>query len=152
MSQQERRRRAEAAQQKQRRRRVTYVTLAATAVLFAGWLGIRPLVRSARASDPGEVYLVQANMQGFQPKVINAKVGEPITVRLESLDTRFHRDGGGRHQFAIDTLGVNIIAPPLGSSEATFVVSEPGVYAYYCSICCGGRANPTMWGRLIVAD
>ncbi len=89
-------------------------------------------------------------MGGFRPKVIRARAGEPITIRLESLDTRFHLDGGGQHQLAIDELGVNLIASPLGTSDTTFVVPEPGVYPFYCSICCGGKANPTMWGRLIV--
>lgn len=89
-------------------------------------------------------------MAGFQPFVISAQAGRPITVQLESMDTRFHLDGGGRHQFAIDELGVNIIAPPLGVAEETFVVEEPGEYRFYCSICCGGKANPSMWGTLIV--
>ncbi|MBI2074196.1 MAG: cupredoxin domain-containing protein, partial [Gemmatimonadetes bacterium] len=56
----------------------------------------------------------------------------------------------GKHQFAIDALGVNIIAPPLGTREATFTPPAPGAYEYYCDVCCGGRANPTMVGKLIV--
>lgn len=82
--------------------------------------------------------------------MIRARAGRPLTVRLTSVDTRFHTDGGGQHQFAIDRLGVNIIAPPLGTREATFTPPAPGVYEYYCDVCCGGRANPTMQGKLIV--
>jgi cytochrome c oxidase subunit II len=135
---------------KRKGRRAMYGILAGAVLLFASWLVARPFLGGGDGSDRGQVILVEADMQGFQPKVIRAKAGEPITIRLKSLDTRFHTDGGGKHQFAIDELGVDIIAPPLKSQKATFTVSEPGVYRYYCSICCGGKANPTMWGRLIV--
>jgi heme/copper-type cytochrome/quinol oxidase subunit 2 len=129
---------------------MAYVAFAGSIALVAAWLVAKPLLRGQMSESPTHVLLVQANMGGFNPFVITAKVGEPITVRLESLDTRFHPDGGGRHQFAIDELGVDIIAPSLGTAEATFVVEAPGTYRYYCSICCGGKANPTMWGTLIV--
>jgi hypothetical protein len=42
------------------------------------------------------------------------------------------------------------VAPPLSSNAATFTPVKAGVYEFYCDICCGGRANPTMQGRLIV--
>lgn len=93
---------------------------------------------------------IQADMSGLYPKVIQAKVGEPLTVRLVSLDNQFHIDGGGKHGFAIDELGVDLVAPPLGSVETTFTPTKPGEYEFYCDICCGGRANPSMQGKLIV--
>jgi heme/copper-type cytochrome/quinol oxidase subunit 2 len=102
-------------------------------------------------ADAGEnVILVQADMAGIYPKTIRVKVGEPVTVRLKSLDNQFHSDGGGKHGFAIDELDVDIVAPPLGVAEATFTPTQVGEYEYYCDICCGGRANPTMVGKLIV--
>jgi heme/copper-type cytochrome/quinol oxidase subunit 2 len=119
-------------------------------VLLAGWLAARPFLGRGDEVDTARVIVVEVDMGGFHPKVIRAKVGEPITILVKSLDNRFHTDGGGKHQFAIDELGVDVIAPPLGSETATFTVSEPGVYPFYCSICCGGKANPSMWGRLIV--
>jgi heme/copper-type cytochrome/quinol oxidase subunit 2 len=118
--------------------------------LLGVWLIGRTFLGSGDAAERGQVVLVEANMSGFRPKVIRVKAGEPVTVRLKSLDTPFHTDGGGKHQFAIDELGVDIIAPPGGTREATFTVSEPGVYGFYCSVCCGGKANRAMWGRLIV--
>lgn len=89
-------------------------------------------------------------MGGFSQDEVRVKAGEPITIRLTSLDNRFHTDGGGQHQWAVDELGLDLIAPPLGSSWVTFTPDEPGVYSFYCDICCGGRANPTMQGTLIV--
>jgi heme/copper-type cytochrome/quinol oxidase subunit 2 len=137
-------------QSRRRLLQVGYVAVVVSVVLVAGWLVARPLVRGWLPGSSADVLLVKANMTGFQPYLLRAKVGKPIKLRLESLDTRFHLDGGGRHQFAIDERGVDVIAPPLGSVDVTFTVSEPGTYQFYCSICCGGKANPTMWGRLIV--
>lgn len=128
---------------------VIVVAVLGTAV----WL-LKPASRlttpAAAEADGSRVVSIEADMAGFSTKVIRAKVGEPLTVRLTSLDNRFHTDGGGKHQFAIDELNVNVIAPPQGTSEATFTPSQPGEYEFYCDICCGGRANPTMQGKLIV--
>ncbi|MCQ3972036.1 MAG: cupredoxin domain-containing protein [Anaerolineae bacterium] len=93
---------------------------------------------------------VSADMGGFSQAEIRVKAGKPVTVRLTSLDNSHHTDGGGQHQWAVDELGVSIVAPPLGSNWATFTPLESGVYTFYCDICCGGRANPTMQGKLIV--
>ncbi|MEW5956252.1 MAG: cupredoxin domain-containing protein [Chloroflexota bacterium] len=93
---------------------------------------------------------ISADMGGFSQAEIRVKVGKPVTVRLTSLDNSHHTDGGGRHQWAVDELGVSIVAPPLGNNWATFTPDKPGVYTFYCDICCGGRANPTMQGQLIV--
>lgn len=93
---------------------------------------------------------VSADMSGFNMKEMRVKAGRPITVRLTSLDNSHHTDGGGKHQWAVDELGVSIVAPPLGNNWATFTPDKPGVYTFYCDICCGGRANPTMQGKLIV--
>lgn len=37
---------------------------------------------------------------GSPPAASEAKVGEPLTVQFGSLDTPYHTDGGGKHQFA----------------------------------------------------
>lgn len=93
---------------------------------------------------------VSASMGGFDKDVIRVKAGEPITIRLTSQDNQYHMDGGGKHQWAVDELDLNVIAPPEGSEWVTFTPDKPGQYTFYCDICCGGRANPTMQGTLIV--
>lgn len=97
-----------------------------------------------------KVINVQAAMDGFDMQTIRVKVGENVKVNLRSLDNEHHTDGGGKHQFAIDELGVNIIAQPMSVSSGTFVATKAGTYTFYCDICCGGKANPTMNGKLIV--
>ncbi len=130
--------------------RDAYVVAAVLIATAAGWLTIKPLTRSWFDGTTTGALEVRASMAGFQPTVLTAKAGQPTTLRLRSMDTRFHLDGGGRHQFAIDELGIDLIAPPLGSAKVTFTVPEPGTYPFYCSICCGGKANPSMWGTLVV--
>ena len=98
----------------------------------------------------GNVIDVEAAMNGFDQYEIRVKVGEPVTIRLTSLDNTHHSDGGGKHQWAVDELGIDIVAPALGSSYATFTPQEAGTYTFYCDICCGGRANPSMNGTFIV--
>lgn len=93
---------------------------------------------------------VRANMSGFNADEIRVKVGEPVTIRLTSLDNQNHTDGGGQHQWAVDEFGVSLIAQPLSSNTVTFTPDRPGRYTYYCDICCGGRANPTMNGTFLV--
>jgi heme/copper-type cytochrome/quinol oxidase subunit 2 len=50
----------------------------------------------------------------------------------------------------VDEFKVSVVAPPEGSKTVTFTPDKPGTYTFYCDICCGGRANPTMQGKLIV--
>lgn len=124
---------------------IVLATLGAT-----GWLLLPVFSLGGSVGKSPTVVEVKGSMGGFSPSILRVKAGRPVTVRLSSLDSRFHFDGGGKHQFAIDELGVNIIAPPKGVSEATFTPTRPGVYPFYCDVCCGGRENPDMQGQLIV--
>jgi len=93
---------------------------------------------------------ISADMSGFNMKEIRVKSGQPVTIRLTSLDGPHHTDGGGKHQWAVDEFSASVIAPAEGSNIVTFTPDKPGTYTYYCDICCGGRANPTMQGKLVV--
>ena len=138
---------------RQRERTVRAAAFAVIGMLvlgLAGYLLVSAFVKPALPPLAGTVIDVSANMSGFDMKEIRVKVGQAVTVRLTSLDNSHHTDGGGKHQWAVDELGVSIIAPPEGSSYATFTPDTPGAYTFYCDICCGGRANPTMQGTLIV--
>lgn len=134
----------------QRIRAIIFSVIVLVVLGFAGYL-LKPVIfRTPPPPMAGNVIDVVADMAGFNMKEIRLKAGEPVTIRLESLDNSHHTDGGGKHQFAVDELGLNIIAQPLSTNYATFVPQEPGTYTFYCDICCGGRANPTMNGTLIV--
>ena len=125
-------------------------------VLVVGVLGLAgyylksAFFRPAPAPMAGNVIDIQASMSGFDQKELHVKVGEPVTIRLTSLDNSHHTDGGGKHQLAVDELGVDIVAQPESSNYLTFTPSKIGNFTFYCDICCGGKANPTMNGQIIV--
>ena len=139
------------AQLRQRRFRSAIFAVIVVGVLgLAGFYLVKAFSRPALEPMAGNVIEVAADMSGFNQKEIRIKAGQPVTIRLSSLDNEHHTDGGGKHQWAVDELGVDIVAPPEGSNYATFTPDKPGTYTFYCDICCGGKANPTMNGQLIV--
>jgi heme/copper-type cytochrome/quinol oxidase subunit 2 len=138
------------------RQRQKKIRMVIFGVLVVGVLGLagnflkQAFFRPPPPPMAGNVIDLTADMAGFSQKEIRVKAGQAVTVRLESLDNSHHTDGGGKHQWAVDELGVDIIAQPLSTNYATFTPDKPGEYTFYCDICCGGRANPTMNGKLIV--
>lgn len=95
---------------------------------------------------------VHASMGGFEPPALTVKAGQTVRVEFSSMDTAFHSDGGGRHQFAIDELAIDWQVGPESSEVFEFTApTTPGAYAWYCDICCGGKANPSMQGELTVS-
>jgi cytochrome c oxidase subunit 2 len=136
---------------RQRKIRKTIFTVLVIGVLgLAGYFLVSAFFRPAPPALAGNVIDITAGMDGFDKKEIHVKVGEPVTIRLTSMDNSYHTDGGGKHQLAVDELGLNIIAQPESSNSMTFTPDKPGTYTFYCDICCGGRANPSMTGTLVV--
>lgn len=139
------------ARQRQRQIRKTVFTVLVVGVLgLAGYFLVSAFFRPPPPAMAGNVIDIAAGMDGFDKTEIHVKVGEPVTIRLTSLDNSYHTDGGGKHQLAVDELRLNVIVQPESSDYVTFTPDKPGTYVYYCDICCGGRANPTMTGTLIV--
>jgi cytochrome c oxidase subunit 2 len=135
--------------------RLTAFAVIALAViaLAVGGLAIGLVV--SRLQGPGETDVtaiqVQASMGGFDPSAITVKAGQPVKIELSSMDNSMHSDGGGWHQLAIDALGIDWKVGPLSTKVFTFTApGVAGTYAWYCDVCCGGKANPTMQGQLTV--
>ena len=136
-----------------REKRVRFVIFGALVIGVLGLAGFylkQAFFRPPPTPIAGNVIDVAASMSGFDMTDIRVKAGQPVTLRLTSLDNSHHTDGGGKHQWAVDELGVSVIAQPESSSYSTFTPEKAGTYTFYCDICCGGRANPTMNGRFIV--
>lgn len=150
MSHKDREARKRIRQREQRIRAIAFAGIGIAVLSLAGYLLVTAFLKPALPPMAGNVIDVAADMGGFDLKLVRLKVGQPVTVRLTSLDNSHHTDGGGKHQWAVDELGVSIIAPPEGTNYATFTPTKAGTYTFYCDICCGGRANPTMQGTLIV--
>ena len=131
-----------------RNRAIAFGIIAFIVVGLAGilvWRAFAPV--PAVAAD----IKIQTTMGGFMPQVVQAKVGKPITIQLINRDTRFHTDGGGWHQFALDELGVNAKVGPESTQLVTLTPTRAGTYEFYCDVCCGGKESPSMRGRLEVS-
>lgn len=103
------------------------------------------------ATDAAAVQ-VRASMGGFDPPTLAVKAGQTVRIEFSSMDTSMHSDGGGWHQFAVDALGIDWKVGPLSSEVFEFTApATAGTYSWYCDICCGGKANPSMQGELTVA-
>jgi cytochrome c oxidase subunit 2 len=129
--------------------------LAAFAViaLVVGGLAIGLVVSRLQgpgASDTAAIQ-VHASMGGFDPRALTVKAGQTVKIELTSMDSSMHSDGGGWHQFAIDALGIDWKVGPESSEVFEFTApATAGIYSWYCDICCGGKANPSMQGKLTV--
>lgn len=127
-----------------------FVVISVVILGVAGYLLYTAFVRPPLPAMAGKVIDIAADMSGFDQKEVRVKAGEAVTIRLSSLDNSHHTDGGGQHQWAVDELALDVVAQPLSNNFITFTPTKPGEYQFYCDICCGGRANPTMQGTLIV--
>lgn len=148
-------RKAQEALKRSQQRKKLFRTLSFGAVVVAvlvltTYLMVSAFSRPTLPALAGNVIDVTADMGGFDKKEIRVKVGQPVTIRLTSLDNSHHTDGGGKHQWAVDELNANVVAPPEGSNTVTFTPARTGEFTYYCDICCGGRANPSMQGKITV--
>ncbi|GBD07841.1 Nitrous-oxide reductase [Candidatus Thermoflexus japonica] len=137
-------------------RRVAFLGIAGASLALAGALlwpllpGIPPGPGGDATGEPGRTIRMTISMGGFDPYEIRVRAGETVVLKIWNPDSPYHIDGGGQHQFAIDELGINLMIPPRSTRVLTFKADRPGVFTFYCDVCCGGRANPAMVGKLIV--
>ncbi len=126
----------------------------AAAVVLLGaaiFLILAPLRTVMPAPDlPSGVQRVVVSMGGFSPGRLQAKAGQDLTITLVNPDSRFHTDGGGWHQFRIETLNMDVRIPPSSARTVILRGLRAGVYEFYCDVCCGGKENPSMRGTLEV--
>jgi hypothetical protein len=93
---------------------------------------------------------IQVTMGGFSTPVVETTAGQSLRLRIDNPDTPYHSDGGGWHQLAIPALGVDARVAPRSDKVVEIPAAEPGEYAFYCDVCCGGKENPSMQGVLRV--
>ena len=121
----------------------------AAAVLVLGpalWL-VRPMSSSAMGADLN----VNMSMTGFTPPNFSIPAGRPVSIQLNNVDSPFHGiTNGALHQFAIDALGIDVRLDGKQSTVITLPAMEPGTYQFYCNVCCGGKVNPSMQGKITV--
>src|SRR5450759_4366164 len=92
-------------------------------------------------SVPGAMTM-RISMDGFDPKVVNAKPGQTLTIDWWNTDAAIHLDGGV-HTMVSDT--ANIHEAVAAESRKTITITAPttpGDYDFWCDSCCGGKDNP----------
>ena len=103
-----------------------------------------------RPDGSGDVESVRMSMAGFEPEFIHATAGEDLSLELWTTDSALHLEGGV-HTLISDELGIYEELPAESRRTVTLQMpTEPGVYDIYCDTCCGGKASPSMHGRLHV--
>ncbi len=96
---------------------------------------------------------VTVSMAGFDPNVIQLRVGTAHALWLVNPDSPYHSDGGGVHQFAVPDLGIDLRVQPRSTAIVQIPAGvAPGKYRFYCDTCCGGKDNPSMNGVLQVTS
>lgn len=88
-----------------------------------------------------KTFNVEAFQFGFEPNVINVKVGDKVHIHLTTRDVA--------HSFAIKDLNVSIPAAPGVAGDGEFVVTKAGTFKWNCHTPCGS-GHKTMSGSLIV--
>lgn len=105
-----------------------------------------------RPDGTGHAQSVRMSMAGLEPEMIHASAGEEVTLELWTTDSALHLEGGV-HTLVSDELGIYEELPAESRKTVTLrMPTEPGVYDIYCDTCCGGKASPSMHGRLHVAE
>lgn len=104
----------------------------ASLVAVAAWAASPP----ARPSEP-RVVEITAKRFAFTPAEITLKKGEPVTIRLRSLDVT--------HGFFQRALGLDLEISPGKTVEVTLTPQAPGRYLTICDHFCGsGHGNMKM--------
>lgn len=129
------------------RGRLLFWVLAGTILLTATALFASPYLRGSGTTAD---VVLRISMAGWDNPVVQARAGEPVRITMVNLDTPYHVDGGGWHNFVVEELAVHERVGPKGVLTFSLVADEPGDYLFYCDICCGGKENPFMRGRLLV--
>jgi plastocyanin len=105
-----------------------------------------------RPDGTGEAQPVRMSMAGFEPEMIHATAGQAVTLELWTTDSAAHLEGGV-HTLISDELGIHEELPAESRRTVTLEMpTEPGTYDIYCDTCCGGKASPSMHGRIHVAE
>ena len=129
--------------------------LVVVAVLAAGvYLAFGDFLGQRGATTTTGAISVQSSMAGFGPP-IHVKAGQAVKLDWWTNDAAMHLQGGV-HTMISEELGLYEELPAAGpSGESRKLVAftaplTPGSYDIYCNTCCGGKASPTMHGKIVV--
>jgi uncharacterized cupredoxin-like copper-binding protein len=130
--------------------------LVALAVFAGAWA----LLSAACSEGEAAGTTVRMHFSKFEPKVITARAGEPVTLTLRNDDPIDHEwivgteDVHARHRTGTEpyhaTRPTEVTVPALSERETQVVFDEPGDYAYICHL--PGHEAYGMRGTLRVVE
>ena len=109
-----------------------------TALLIGSAVG--GAARLLAAENPNEVSVVAMKFN-FTPETVKAKVGQPLTFVLTSLDRI--------HGFKMPDFGIRTDIMPFEETRVTITPQKAGTFAFFCDIFCGD-GHEDMGGTLVV--
>lgn len=136
-------------------RLVAFSGIAVAVLLLGGFLAFGDFFGQRSTTTSADAIPVRLSMAGFTPADIRVRAGATATLDLWTTDAAPHLEGGV-HTLISDALGLyeELPAAAAGAESRKQVTitapSVPGSYDIWCDTCCGGKASPTMHGRLIV--
>jgi hypothetical protein len=154
------RKRTQSAEHQARQRRSERIRTAAFGLIVAGvlavggYLAFGDFLGQRGATTSADAISVQSSMAGFGP-AIHVKAGQAVKLDWWTNDAAQHLQGGV-HTMISEELGLHEELPAAGpSGESRRLVAftapmKPGEFDIYCDTCCGGKASPTMHGKIVV--
>ncbi|MDB5036985.1 MAG: heme/copper-type cytochrome/quinol oxidase, subunit 2 [Bacteriovoracaceae bacterium] len=94
-----------------------------------------------RGENTPRVIEIQAKKFEFTPNEIHLKLGEPVVLRLKSLDRK--------HGFKVTELGVDAVIKPGAATDVALIPQKKGTFHFHCSVFCGS-GHEGMTGVIIV--
>jgi cytochrome c oxidase subunit 2 len=92
---------------------------------------------------PERVVEIKAKRFEYAPREITLKKGEPVVLKLTSLDRL--------HGFDVPELGIRGDILPGESAQIRLVPQQVGTFAFHCDIFCGS-GHETMTGSIKVVE
>jgi plastocyanin len=132
-----------------------FVLVVAAVLGVGGFLAFADLFGQRGSASSADATPVRLSMAGFTPAEIRVPAGATVALELWTTDAAPHLENGV-HTMISDELGIYEELPAAGATgESRRIVkvtapAEPGSYDIYCDTCCGGKASPSMHGKLIV--
>ena len=147
--------REKVAQGPSRGRTLAFGAIVVAVLLVGGYLAFGDFAGQRETTTTANAIPVRLSMAGFTPGEIKLKAGQAASLELWTTDAAPHLQNGV-HTMISDELGIHEELPAAGvNGESRKVVTvtapmTPGTYDIYCDTCCGGKASPTMHGKLVV--
>lgn len=126
--------------------RTELIAVALVVIVVAGTIGGMRYLESAYRSEEKAILLTAEvpTKKGWQPRIIRARVGQVVRIRLTSKDVT--------HGFLLPEFGIN--AGPILPGEfktVEFVAKRAGTFTFYCNVLCSPR-HGAMNGRLVIEE